>query len=460
MAEAFELQIQQLAAQVAALQANAQAPAPVQNPAGPFALTPAMATQDVIDYTTSTGIKLYKTIITPNETKFDGSSGKLLAFLDDIEQKALRYGWNTNLLSISNQANPPIRFNLLQSHRRLTIENVQAHARTYIGTQTRLAQDASMMYEFLRDSLTEGARARLATESAKYTIEGVRDGPSYLKTLLVKFYVETKATNFHIRQKLQRLPAKIVELKYNVATFNDYVMELVQDLAGGGETLDDLIVYLFDSYLQVTDEAFKRYIERKKEVYDEGTEELTVGTLMDLALVKYNQITQADELKHNGTTEIPEQKQVFALIAELKSAIIGKGFKPNYNKSNGKGPSPRDTKYKGSKTTYTKGKTNSTDGNKKKLPEWRYKREGNQLTMVKDGKSWKWCTFHGYWCEHDESECRAKKKLQGTKGDGQAPKTKRARSQDEGQTSDNSLSIARALFAIAEGDETQSDTDL
>jgi hypothetical protein len=100
-----------------------------------------------------------------------------------------------------------------------------------------------MMYEFLHDSLTEGAHARLATESAKYTINGNRDGPSYRKTLLTKFYVETKATNFHIRQnQLQRLPTKIVELKYDVAAFNDHVMELAQDLAGGGETSDDLIV--------------------------------------------------------------------------------------------------------------------------------------------------------------------------------------------------------------------------
>jgi hypothetical protein len=88
----------------------------------------------------SNGIKLYKAITTPLDTKFDGSSAKLLAFLDDNEQKALRYGWTDHLLSISNQdpVNPQNR-NLVQQHRMLTIENVQNHAAAYIGTQTRLA---------------------------------------------------------------------------------------------------------------------------------------------------------------------------------------------------------------------------------------------------------------------------------------------------------------------------------
>jgi hypothetical protein len=275
-----------------------------------------------------------------------------------------------------------------------------------------------MMYEFLCDSLSEGARARLATESSKYTINGVRDGPTYLKTLLVKFYVETKATNFHIRQKLQRLPNKIVELKYNVATFNDYVMELVQDLAGGGETSDDLIVYLFESYLQVTDETFKRYIERKKEVYDEGSEDITVSTLMDLALVKYNQLSQAGELKQNKTTEDKEQKQIFALIAQLKEAINSKDSKHSQNKNKGKGKDPKKTKSKS-------GKGKGNDEKKKKLPEWRHQRDGNKTKLEKDGKTWLWCDHHGYWCEHETSDCRAKKKSEGTKTDGQTPKTKK-----------------------------------
>jgi hypothetical protein len=234
-------------------------------------------------------------------------------------------------------------------------------------------------------------------------------------------------------------------------------MELVQDLAGGGETSDNLIVYLFESYLQVTDETFKRYIERKKEVYDEGSEDIMVGTLMDLALVKYNQLSQAGELNHSGTTENAEQKQVFALIAELKEAITGKGSKHTQNKNKGKGQDQKNHKSKGTRNNSGKGKGN---GERKRLPEWRYQRDGNKTTLVKDGKTWRWCDHHAYWCEHVTSECRAKKKSDSTKTDGQTTKTKKVRFQDDEQTSDNSLSIARALLAYADGDEPHDETDL
>jgi hypothetical protein len=68
----LENQVQLLMAQVAALQAQPQVQAP--NPAGPFALTPAQANQDVINLMQSNGIKLYKAITTPLDTKFNGSS--------------------------------------------------------------------------------------------------------------------------------------------------------------------------------------------------------------------------------------------------------------------------------------------------------------------------------------------------------------------------------------------------
>jgi hypothetical protein len=90
----------------------------------------------------------------------------------------------------------------------------------------------------------------------------------------------------------------------------------VQDLAAGGETSSNLIVYVFNSYLKVKDTAFVRYIERKKEAYDDGSEDISVETLMDLALIKFNQLKQAKVWKAKS----PKQEQVFTLMAELKQA--------------------------------------------------------------------------------------------------------------------------------------------
>jgi hypothetical protein len=342
--------VQGLIDQVANLQAQLDAQAQVQPsvqapvPVGPFALTPARANQDVINLTKTNGIKLYKAITMPLEIKFDGSSNKLLQFLDDVRQKASNYGWNNALLSISDQdAVNPQNHNLLHHHHMLSSENICAHASYYVQTQTRLAQDSLMMYEFLRDSLTSRARARLSTDAGKYLVNGTEDGPCYLKNLLNKFYVKTRATNFHLRQKLQNFPTMITELKFDIAAFNDLVRELVQDLAAGGETSSDLIVYVFNSYLKAKDTAFIRYIECKKEAYDDGSEDISVETLMDLALIKFNQLKQAKVWKAKS----PKQEQVFALIAELKQAQNKFTAVPNGQKGNSRAiprkvTSPRD----------------------------------------------------------------------------------------------------------------------
>jgi hypothetical protein len=102
-------------------------------------------------------------------TKFDGSPSKMMTFLDDVQEKANNCGWNQHLLLRVNDGdltNPQVP-NLLVSHRMLSTKGIRAHATAYIGTATRLAQDSRMMYEFLRDSLTDGAHASLATETAK-----------------------------------------------------------------------------------------------------------------------------------------------------------------------------------------------------------------------------------------------------------------------------------------------------
>jgi hypothetical protein len=78
--------------------------------------------------------------------------------------------------------------------------------------------------------------------------------------------------------------------------------------------------------------------------------------------------------------------------------------------------------------------------------------------MVKDAKTWYWCDFHGYWCEHETKDCRAKKKkAEGTHAD---DKTVKRRNGGQTPTNTQSLSIARALLAISERDEDLSNDDL
>jgi hypothetical protein len=447
--------LQQQAQQIAALQA--QVPVPPVAPLA-FALTPAMAQDGIINYKDPAGIKLHKAIIAPLATLYDGTPSKLMAFLDSIKQRASDSGWNRDLLNVSNQ-DPvtPVQLNLIVSHRMLTLANVRAHAITYIGQPTRLAQDSFMMYEFLRDSLTDEARIRISVEATKFEINGTRDGPCYLKVILMKFYVETNATNFFLRQSLLQLPKKMEELKSNVPAFNDHVQAITVDLAAGGQESSDLLVYLFLSYLTIEDSNFKRFIERKKEDYDDGKDTITADTLMDQALNKFNQLNQAKTWNKKS----PEQEQLIALTAQLHEAntkIV------ELSKGKSKGSTSRDDPNT-DPDKHEDPKTNGKHRREPNLESWRWQRNDDETEMEHNGKKYYWCDYHG-WSSHKTPKCfviKNKENIAKSKKDKKEQEQKE-RESSATNSSDNKekakekhmLKLAKAFVAITEPAE---DTD-
>lgn len=305
---ALVLQVQQQAAQL-------QIPVPqqVQVPR-PFALTPAQAHQDVIDLSTTAGIKLHRGIVTPLMTKFDGAENRLTSFLNAVTDRAIAANWWNTLLRISNQApvNPRV-LHLITQHRMLSLQNIRAHAATYVGQHTRRAQDASFMYEFLRDSLTEGARTRLALQARHFVIQDFYDGPSYLKVILLTFYVETRATDFHLREKIHALPKKMFELDYDILSFNTHVRETIDQLASGGGESSDLLLCIFKAYAIVPDSDFRRFIQRKRDDYDDG-ELITVESLMAEAQTKFAQLKQSNKWK----AKTHREEAIVVLAAQLR----------------------------------------------------------------------------------------------------------------------------------------------
>jgi hypothetical protein len=87
--------------------------------AAEFALTPAAAHRNVLNYSTA---------------EYDGTPEKLKGFLDRLQQKAEDYTWKDTVLQISigGGDNPPTR-NLIDDYANITLEQVpQTYARTYI----------------------------------------------------------------------------------------------------------------------------------------------------------------------------------------------------------------------------------------------------------------------------------------------------------------------------------------
>jgi hypothetical protein len=113
-------QIAALAAQPPVIQQVQLAQVPPAAPAqARFALTPAKvgAVNAIIDYSTTTGAKLYKAAIEELTVKFDLDRQNLHDFLESLRSRAIEQGWNATLLSILVGAD---RLNLLDNYGTIT----------------------------------------------------------------------------------------------------------------------------------------------------------------------------------------------------------------------------------------------------------------------------------------------------------------------------------------------------
>ena len=412
-----------------------QPPAPEEVP---FALTPATAIDGLINCTTAAGAKVFRYATEGLDPLYDGSPKNSQFFLENVQDRASQYGWS-QVLTVSNQATNPENRNLITEHRVLTMENVKAHALTYLAINGRDKQNSIQIYEFLSKSLTETMRKTMMAEKAKHelTVDGhtYKDGPCFLKALLSKIQVETHATNFHLRVSIQTLPKKIKELKDNIAEFNDYVTTQVADLKAGGETVSDLLVNVVLAYKEVEDVEFSAWIRQRKTDYDLGTV-ITIESLMDQALNLYNSRLQSAEW--NAPSK--EQETIIALQAQL-----------DWEK---KAVNELSRKIKAHKTQ------RETASDKEKPPKkpgrhaaWQCEKpRPGQTTRVVAGKTYKWCSYHEMWLDHDESECRAKKKAEAKRAAAATP------GPSDGDEQSN-LEITRAFLAMTEGDDEDSDDD-
>ena len=122
-------------------------PPPIALAVVPFALSPAMAANAIVDYTTPTGQKLYKAAIAPLEKKFDGSYDKVLLFLRNVEQHVIEKNLTGILTVVDATGNP--RF-LLHHYGTLTETNIRDHSATFMtGQNNRDTQCSYLLYQFL-----------------------------------------------------------------------------------------------------------------------------------------------------------------------------------------------------------------------------------------------------------------------------------------------------------------------
>jgi hypothetical protein len=362
-------------------------PAPVVPVVPIFALSPALINNNVIDYATPEGIKLYKQAVSPLPITYNGTGNSLHLFLTTVQERAAVSNWS-DVLTIPDANGMPR--DLLLQYGQLTIEDIRMHATTYVGQPVRMAQNSASLFQCISASITEDAKTRVMTSAESYYVAGQANGPLFLKVIIATAHVDTRATASHIRNNLSRLDVYMISIESDIESFNQYVKTQRKGLAARGETSNDLLINLFKGYKAASDRQFVEYIHKKQDSYDEG-DALSEDRLMLLALNKYRNMMQTNQW--NAPSR--EEEQIIALSAQVQelkktaSTLNRKKAKPKTDRS--KNP-PRTKRSNEDKFAW------------KLIPP----KAGEERTKQVNEKTYHWCKKHKAWTLHSPQECRLK----------------------------------------------------
>ena len=304
-----------------------------------FYLNPASAMTGTLDFSRTETRKYYAkaTEKLDSEELYDCTPGNMFHFLKLIKQRANEYGWDEEDLGIMwipedvDDANSKLHY-LPTEYGRISMEQITRFEKSYLGLQTRAAQDSYMLYKCLISSLSKEARMKIETWEEDYLIrnnEGtiVPSGNLLLKVIIRESHIDTNATTQSIRMKLSNLDEYIMKIGSDITKFNGYVKMLLSSLHARGQRTEDLLSHLFKGYLAASDKVFVRYIEGKKEKYEEG-KDLEPEKLMLLADNRFRLLKERDE----WDAPSQEEEKLLSLQAEVEKLKRGNKRKSNTKK--------------------------------------------------------------------------------------------------------------------------------
>jgi hypothetical protein len=399
MAEIQELVDAAVAA--ALLAAGGAPPAGDAAPAGgilQYARNPAQVSTGLLNYGSSEGMKIYNSAVTGLAIKYTGKALNMHLFLKGVKARGDTFGWK-NILNVPTEGGGSK--NLTDQYGLISLAEVKAHAMVYEETRGRDAQNSSQMYEFLLASLTAEAMSMVLSDFEDYMIvlpDGtqVGNGPCLLKVIIRNTTVDTKSTIFHIRDNLNHLQSKMLEVSYDIEEFNLYVTSQVEELAARGAQSSDLLINLFEAYLAVPDRKFVDHIEKQKDKFEDG-DEVTEKTLMQVALIKFKDRKRSDKWQAPSA----EESEIVALKAEIGELKKAKTTTPSAGKAK-----------KSGSTTKSEGKQKQTRAERFAVKyAWKLVPPvtGEPTTKVVENKTYHFCPHHnenkGAWVIHLPSKC-------------------------------------------------------
>lgn len=353
-----------------------------------FALTPGTFDAGPLNFAKSSDNKLYKSGASKLPVEIDCKPGTLKLFLSALQDRSIAFGWDS-ILDIPDDiedADGPTK-NLLTEYGRIDLDHLREHVETYADEETRQAQNSMMLFQCLKESLTDTARAKVLLHSDDYITENKKmSGALLLKVIIRESYNDTNATVTFIRERLSSLDTYIKSIDSDIDKFNQYVHDQLMSLNARGESTHDLLSNLFKGYAAASDRQFVAYIMKKKDEYDEG-QNIEPNKLMQLALNKYQTLVEGG--KWNAPTD--EEAKIIALEAEIKKM-----------KSNKKGK-------QGSDKAKAKAKSNKMQQKQQRdKPKWMMQapKDGEPTKKTVSDKIYYWCPTHNAWVRHKPKDCK------------------------------------------------------
>ena len=110
-----------------------------------------------------------------NEELYDCTPSNMIHFLKLFEQRASEHGWNdeaTGILWVLEDHRDPVselRY-MPTEYGKISIEQITRFEKSYLGLESRVAQDSYMLYKCLTSSLPKEARIKIESWEDKYII--------------------------------------------------------------------------------------------------------------------------------------------------------------------------------------------------------------------------------------------------------------------------------------------------
>ena len=192
----------------------------------------------IIDFATTEGRKLFQTGIAPILPKFVGLQTELLIFLTHLSTKGMMLGWNETIFMINvGTVLAPVFKSLIGEYGQITVAQCRAKATGFLADaagncETQLSY---MLQKCLASSLADELYVQVLMRKAEFTVPDhagrpVLDGATMLRIVLSIVCPETRATVSIIRDRLTKLPEKLVEIGSDIRAFNVHVNIQIMEL--------------------------------------------------------------------------------------------------------------------------------------------------------------------------------------------------------------------------------------